>query len=361
MALTLTREDAPARAKLAVIDCDIHNELASQEALLPYLPKEWRDYTKQFGNFGFSATVYPRNNMNAARTDAWPPNGKRPGSDLPFLREQLLDAWGIEYGVLNCLSAAGARRLDQAAAIAQAMNEWEVAEWLDPEPRLRGSIMVPHEDGAAAAAEIDRAAKDKRFIQVIITIRTMEPLGRRKYWPMFEAAVRNDLPIGIHFGGSGGHAYSGAGWQSHYIEDHAGMSQSFQPQVVSLITEGVFERFPTLKIVLIEGGFAWVPPLLWRLDSAWKRLRAEVPHLKRLPSEYFREHFYLTTQPMEEPARPQHFHQLLEQLDMNDKLLFATDYPHWDFDAPDQAFPVRIDRDLERDIMAENARRLYRL
>jgi predicted TIM-barrel fold metal-dependent hydrolase len=178
---------------------------------------------------------------------------------------------------------------------------------------------------------------------------------------MYEACVRNNLPLGIHFGGSGGHAYSGAGWQSHYIEDHSGMSQSFQPQVVSMITEGVFDRFPTLKIVLIEGGFAWVPPLLWRLDRAWSKLRAEVPHLKRTPSEYFREHFYITTQPMEEPGKPEHFHQLLEQLDMNDKLLFATDYPHWDFDAPDQAIPVRLDRELERDIMAENARRLYRL
>ena len=361
MALTLTRETPPARTKLAVIDCDIHNELASPQTLLPYLSKEWRDYQKQFGSFGYSATVYPRNNQNAARTDSWPPNGKPPGSDLPFMQEQLLDAWGIEYGVLNCLAPAGARRFDQATAVAQAMNEWQVAEWLDPEPRLRGSIIVAHEDGAIAAAEIDRTARDKRFVQVIITVRTAEPLGRRKYWPMYEAAVRNNLPIGIHFGGSGGHAFSGAGWQSHYIEDHAGMSQSFQPQVASLICEGVFERFPTLKIVLIEGGFGWVPPLLWRLDNAWKRLHGEVPHLKRAPSEYFREHFYITTQPMEEPRKPEHFHQLLDHLDMNDHLLFATDYPHWDFDAPDQAIPVRIDRDLERNIMAENARRLYQL
>ena len=65
MAMTLTREAAPTRARLAVIDCDIHNELASSEALLPYLPQEWRDYTKQYGNFGYSASVYPRNNMNA--------------------------------------------------------------------------------------------------------------------------------------------------------------------------------------------------------------------------------------------------------------------------------------------------------
>lgn len=361
MALTATRESAPARTKPAVIDGDIHNELGPPKRLLPYLPRAWRDYHEQFGGFHYSATTYPRNNQNAARIDAWPPNGMPPGSDLPFMQEQLLDAWNIEIGILNCLSVAGARRLDQAAAVAQAMNEWQVAEWLDPEPRLRASIIVPHEDGQLAAAEIDRAAKDKRFVQVILTIRTMEPLGRRKYWPMYEAAVRNDLPIGIHFGGSGGHAYTGAGRPSYYIEDHAGMSQSFQPQVASMVLEGVFERFPTLRIVLIEGGFAWLPPLMWRLDNAYRRLRGEVPHLRRRPSEYIREHFWITTQPMEEPTNPAHFHQLLDQLAMPDRLIFATDYPHWDFDAPDQAIPVKLDPALERAIMAENARAFYRL
>src|SRR5439155_776178 len=77
--------------------------------------------------------------------------------------------------------------------------------------------------------------------------------------------------------------------------------------------EGVFERFPTLKVVFIEGGFGWVPPLAWRLDAAWKKLKEEVPHLKRLPSEYIREHIWLTTQPMEEPQNPRHFVELLEQ------------------------------------------------
>ena len=361
MALTATREATAARTKPAVIDGDIHNEFASPQALLPYLPKAWRDYHAQFGGFYYSATTYPRNNQNAARIDAWPPNGKPPGSDLPFMQEQLLDAWNIEIGILNCLANPGSRRLDQAAAVAQAMNEWQVAEWLDPEPRLRASIIVPAEDGQLAAAEIDRAARDKRFVQVILTIRTAELLGRRKYWPLYEAAVRNDLPIGIHFGGSGGYAYTGAGRPSYYIEDHAGMSQSFQPQVASMIFEGVFERFPTLRVVLIEGGFAWMPPLLWRLDHAYRRLRAEVPHLRRLPSEVIREHVWITTQPMEEPTNPAHFHQLLAQLGMNDRLIFATDYPHWDFDAPDQAFPVKLDPALERAILTENARGFYRL
>src|SRR5207245_2304801 len=158
--------------------------------------------------------------------------------------------------------------------------------------------------------------------------------------PMFEAAVAHDLPIGMHFGSQGGQPITGAGWPSMYLEDHAGMSTAFQAQVISLICEGVFERFPQLKIVLIEGGFAWVPPLAWRLDAAWRKLRDEVPHLQRKPSEYVAEHIWLTTQPMEEPPRAEQFAQLLEQAPwLQRRLMFSTDYPHWDFDDPDQALP----------------------
>ena len=150
------------------------------------------------------------------------------------------------------------------------------------------------------------------FVQLMLAIRTSEPLGRRKYWKMYEAAEAHGLPIGIHFGGQGGYPITGAGWPSYYVEDHAGMSTAFQAQVISYITEGVFEQFPNLKIVLIEGGFAWLPVLGWRLDAAWKKLKAEVPHLKRAPSEYLEEHFWVTTQPMEEPPEPEQFLEMLE-------------------------------------------------
>jgi len=200
-------------------------------------------------------------------------------------------------------------------------------------------------------------------VRVIPGIRTSEPIGRRKYWPMFEAAVAHDLPIGMHFGSQGGTPITGAGWPSMYLEDHAGMSTAFQAQVISLIYEGVFERFPTLKIVLIEGGFAWVPPLAWRLDAAWRKLGAEVPDLKRAPSEYFAEHIWLTTQPMEEPQRPEQFVQILEHAPwLQDRLMFSTDYPHWDFDAPNEALPkVKMPDGFPAKLMAENARQLYKL
>ena len=101
--------------------------------------------------------------------------------------------------------------------------------------------------------------------------------------------------------------------------------------------------------------------MLWRMDSAWRKLGTEVPHVTEPPSDLFRRHFWVSTQPMEEPFQPEQFRQLLGHMDMDDRLLFATDYPHWDFDAPDRAFPVPLDKERRRKFMAENARALYNL
>jgi predicted TIM-barrel fold metal-dependent hydrolase len=348
------------RAKTAVIDCDIHNALPSDEAIRKYLPQRWRNHHRLIGLRGHNGCEYPRASPNAARHDSWPPSGLPAGSDLDFLREQLLDEWDLEYGLLNCLVGAGRQQnLEFGAAFAQGLNDWQIEAWLEPEPRLRASIVVPYEDGELSAAEIDRVGGHPGFVQVLAAVRTQQPLGRRKYWKMYEACERHDLPFGIHFGGNSGQPLTGGGWPNHYYEDHAGMPQAFQAQMISMVTEGVFERFPGLKVVLIEGGFAWLPPLMWRLDRSWGRLKEEVPDLRRLPSETIRRHFWLTTQPMEEPPRHEYLVQLLEQLDMDDRLLFATDYPHWDFDSPAQAIPPSLPREFRRAIMSENARSLY--
>jgi len=365
MVLTAERSDvARGKAKYAVIDCDIHPNLASPDALDKYLPERWRKHRQTIGGRGFSGSYYPRAVPNAARTDAWPPNGKPPSSDLEFMRYQLLDAYDMDFGVLQpLLGSGGQRNLEWAAAHAAAVNDWQIETWLDPEPRLRSGLVVPYEDGDLTVKEIERVRKHPSFVQLMLAIRTSEPLGRRKYWKMYEAAEAYGLPIGIHFGGQGGHPITGAGWPSYYVEDHAGMSTAFQAQVISYIMEGTFDRFPNLKVVLIEGGFAWLPVLGWRLDAAWKKLKEEVPHLKRKPSEYLAENFYITTQPMEEPPIPEQFLEMLDMAPwMADKLMFATDYPHWDFDDPFESLPkVKFPDGFEAKVMAENARRLYGL
>src|SRR5262245_4124421 len=360
--------DRPAReaqARLAIIDGDVHPGLRSVADLKPYMPARWWEVLATYGTrrrHGMSFEPYPKSAPLACRRDAWPEDGGRPGSNLDLVRRQYLDAYGIQFGMLGPLGISGQSEvnLDLAAALASATNDWQREFFTRPEPRLRAGIVVPYEDGAAAAREIERCPPDPDFAQVFMLTRTTEPAGNRRYWPIYEAAARHGLPVALHVFGASGHPYTGAGWPSYYVEEGAGHSTSCQTVVTSLVIEGVFERFPNLKVVIVEGGFAWLAPLAWRLDKLYERMRGEVQHLKRKPSEYIREHIWVTTQPIEEPAEPTHLFDMMEWIGW-DRLLFASDYPHWDFDDPFRAFPAGIAADRRKQILTANARAVYRL
>ncbi len=191
-------------SRLGVIDCDIHPARRSPEELAPFLERRWQEHAAQFGTsrrLGYQDGVaYPKGQPNAARRDAWPPEGGPPGSSLGFMQAQHLDANGVAFGILNPLGATGQgfRNLDLAAAYARATNDWQIAEWTGHDARLRASVVVSYEDPPAAVAEIERRAGDTAFAQVLLLTRTAEPLGQRKYWPIYEAAARAGLPVGIH-------------------------------------------------------------------------------------------------------------------------------------------------------------------
>jgi len=246
-----------------------------------------------------------------------------------------------------------------SAALCHATNEWQLAEWTSKDNRLRASVVVPYEDPVASAAEIRRYAGNPAFVQVLLLSRTAEPMGSRKYWPIYEAAEEAGMPVGVHAFGYGGNPITPGGWPSYYIEEMTGHSQSQQAGLTSLVIEGVFERFPALKMVMIEAGFAWAPSLAWRLDKHWKTLRSETPHLKRLPSEYLREKVWWTTQPMEETESPTRLAETIEWMGW-DRLIFATDYPHWDFDDPAHVLPMKISEEQRRAFFMGNARKVYR-
>src|SRR5207253_2553123 len=109
--------------------------------------------------------------------------------------------------------------------------------------------------------------------------------------PIFEAAARHGLPVAIHVHRTPGLCLlSPVGYSSYYAENHPLYSMVYVTHLVSLLTEGVFEQFPSLKFVLTEGGSAWAAPVLWRLDRAFAIYGSELPHLRRPPSEIAREH-----------------------------------------------------------------------
>src|SRR3546814_12531556 len=95
-------------------------------------------------------------------------------------------------------------------------------EWLDKDRRLRASIVVPLQNPDLAVDEIERWAGDRRFVQVLLPVFSDMPLGNRYYWPIFAAAERHGLPVGIHAGSTYRHHVTSVGWPSYYVEDQNG-------------------------------------------------------------------------------------------------------------------------------------------
>ena len=335
------------------IDCDIHPAVPSMDALLPYLDGHWADAVQERGIGLMQLASYPPNIPFTTRAD-WRSNG-RPPCTVAQLRTDLLDRFQLRHAICNPLFGAQLPfSEDMGAAFARAVNRWMAATLLDHDPRLRAAILVAPQNPELAAREIERCAADPRFVQVLLLAMGDTPLGRRSHWPIYEAATRHNLPIGIHAGSSFRHPVTSIGWPSYYYEDYGDQPQGFQGQLASLVCEGAFTKFPTLRVVLIESGVTWLPAFLWRLTKLWKGIRSEIPWVDQPPDDIVRAHVRLTAQPFDAPRDPATVARILDHIGSDDMLLFASDYPHWQFDG-DAALPPG----LPRKILVENALATY--
>jgi predicted TIM-barrel fold metal-dependent hydrolase len=339
------------------VDCDLHPAVPTIDALFPYLDPYWTDRVVERGIVSLDTISYPPGAPKSVRAD-WRGDDGKGGVRLADMRAHVLDRWNIGLAICNCLY--GVQLIfneDMAVAFARAVNDWLAGEWLDRDPRLRGSIVIPLQNVDAAVAEIERCARDPRFVQVLVLAMGEMPLGRRHYWPIYAAAERLGLPIAIHAGSSYHHPVTSLGWPTYYIEDYASQSQGFQSQLASLICEGVLTKFPGLKVVLAESGVSWLPAFLWRLSKSWRGVRTEVPWVHRAPIEMVREQVRLTVQPFDVPDAKA-AERVIAHLGSDEMLLFASDYPHWQFDG-DEVVPAGLSGELLRKIQHDNPLATY--
>lgn len=342
-----------------LFDCDIHPNL-DHAKIASLLPQPWRR-RYETGNRGPGMSGYWNPN-GVQRSDTILPDGRDLASRAEWIGEHVLDRHGIDYGVLNATQpAALSPELDFGSAVLSAANDHLIRDWLEVDRRLRASMLVHAFAPKEAAAEIRRVGGHPGIVQVLLPSATPLALGHRMYEPIYEAAVEMGLPIAVHPGNEG-MGMSGPpttyGYPSNYLEWHTDLATAYILQIVSLVTEGVFQKFPTLQFVGIEGGVSWLPAIMWRFDKNWKALRQLTPWLDRPPSEVITEHVKLTMQPLEEPPRRAQLWQILDMFDSGRMLMFSTDYPHWDGDTPDFAGGA-IPEPIRSRVMGQNACDLY--
>lgn len=361
--LLVERGDAQAEVEVRIVDTDVHPVPRHPDELRAYVPEPWR--SRRWSDQVFDAIGSPLYEApnKAQRLDSWSPDGAPPCADPDFTEKQVFGDAGVDIAMLIPLTVRPMANPEHEAAVCAATNAWLEDTWLSKynrHGRYYGGIRVCSHDTALACREIEKWAGHPRFNHVMLNPYTDTPMGQSRFYPIYELATRLDLPVVLHVNRSPGmRLLTPVGFSSYFFEHHSLYSLMYASHLASMVFEGVFEKFPTLRIVLIEGGFSWVVPLAWRLDRHWEHLGKEVPEVRCRPSEYIHRHVRLSTQPIEEPPEPRDLARLWSWMDPGHYLMFATDYPHWDFDAPEQV--RRFPEAAQRRILVENAIEWYKL
>ena len=346
-----------------LVDTDIH-PMMLERSLDERLSERWRQRYRDFGvRIAPPPAIYPRVRNSGYRVDAWPEGGF-PGSDLDLLRRQLLDEHDVRYGLLNPLQGQvwGADSPDLAAVLCGALNDWILEEWLEPEPRLLGSVCVPFEHPDLAVREIERCAGDARFAHVLLPASAESPLGNRRYWPIYEAAAieagfrsRSTPPASSSTAAPAGRRTTSRSTSGNAQRDGRQIDQHGLRGRLRGVPRAA-GRAPGGRRQLGGGADVGGSTRSWGV----LRERGAAPDataVRVLPRALLVHH------PADRGARGTRGPRRAPSSTSAwaTACMFATDYPHWDFDAPKQALPRALGEQLRTAILAGNACALYDL
>jgi predicted TIM-barrel fold metal-dependent hydrolase len=251
-----------------------------------------------------------------------------------------------------------------ARTVVSAANDWTLDRWLSADSRLRALMLISTGVPTDAAGEIRRCGHDARFVGVALGANALgRPFGHRIYEPIYSAAAEFNLPLVLQTGteamsDSSTGALAG-GRAATYAEFHAQGAGAYLAHVTSMIINGVFERYPNLRLLLVGGGVAWIPSYLWRLDYLTRLAPGDARWLRRPPSEYFVEHVRVSTYSLEDPPDSRLL-RLLETIPQAESmLLYASGYPRWDA-ATASDISHRLPGQWHDRVFGQNAREFFR-
>lgn len=224
---------------------------------------------------------------------------------------------------------------DRSIIMANGVADYLVENILDPENGIYSAIPVPLQEPEEGVEIIERVGDERGFVGIYLLSSARDPpLGHHKYDPLYEKAESEDLPVIFHASGSSLDDFHREGFGKFVSTHTLGFMESNLENMTSMLIQGLPEKFPDLDMVMLESGLFWIPALMYRLDAEYMKRPSEAPLLEKRPSKYMKERFYYGTQPIERPDNMEHLKHVMEMIGGPDQILFASDYPHWDFDHP---------------------------
>jgi uncharacterized protein len=242
---------------------------------------------------------------------------------------------------------------------ARAYNRWLTENILSQEPRMVSMLYLPMNDPVAALKMVEDFGDCKGVVGFLVTTVRYQSLHENRFMKVFAALEERGLPVAFHSGPT----WSGQAFEAlnRFLSVHA-LSFPFNAMIhlTNMVINGIPERFPGLKLIFMECGVTWLPFIATRLDTEYLMRPSEAPLLTRLPSEYISE-FHYTSQPLER-ATPEHLRVAFDLIKAETQLLYASDYPHQDFDLPTTIADLRFVSDEgRRRILGANAAELFGL
>lgn len=356
-----------------VVDTDMH--LTEQEEdFLPYLEPPFDEILSRSADDGKYAARHKNFYSTTVSGFISPVGRSKAQSEDLRTREDILRAMDIvntDKVIITPsknLHLPGVNHSDLAPALAAAYNEFLINDILDSDHGLYGGTVVAPQKPVEAAEQIEKHANDPGIACVMVPSAGLNPpLGDEKYYPIYEAAEDAGLPIIMH------NSTTAAGmrsfpiqmqgfqrWLSMHTFGHVAQHMVHLP---SMITRGIPVRFPDLDFVFQEAGIGWVPFMTRRLDDEFSANKEDAPMLEKKPSEYIYDQFYFTSQPVEGTGDPEYVSQIVRLAKGEDNLMWSSDYPHFDFDQPDEIMKLlnSFDDDELANIFGETASNVFDL